>query len=1028
MQEEEKSIVELLNLNYGLFYRNRRFIPSNPIFDGGKLKLEKYSDDLLVYKPIKNGVNSHEGWDIFEKTFSTLITQSSKPIESQEKTFNLSKNDIGLLIPILIIEYRGEANESFQSIINKPSQSNVPDFRWIGEFFAKKVLVGGALVIKDAFQYSYNSLGKLKSLIIKSINKFRYGNKNSFKKTVTDSEQLSIFIEDLDGNLLKNTETMHIIQQLYEFKEANVITYEEVIPTYIFLDTEKQQKSFNKRLVPGISTYHKEYSMSVWIGIQQLIRKCKLEHGLVINANEFISSLCPAVELKLEPLIKLLDTETKLNISHLSTQKELLYITSCIDIFNNKCNLLDKILDEMHIDYQKSAELQINPIHCSIICEKIEIDIEDVIEPSQQLKTEIEEALKKSNPYKELERVFAKYGHVFCIKFSMGGRLTKLNEFSLTEYKFKNVSNNKFEDFESHQETLNAWINLLDRFKMDKNMYIIEESLSHAVAVSNDNIDDWAKSISKNLDSWQVVNCQQFIPLYKLFKDNRLQKEIEFLYSNENRILMTGIAKLKNNKIRYYYEKFNQPLESDEYQIIGSIISDSSEVNLTVSFQMLTVSGFSIVIEELDNKTSTKPIANDLKVYWQLIGNPLSVKYFNKNNRNIRIISGNIPNIKLTREKNDQRIDIEKTGDNFTSDCVIAASFKFSSINFRPKLEVILNSWSDKCINLNIINHSFKEINIYFENEPLELEKINCNLIWYVIYTTQQETITDDELHQIPWKYLGQYLNKEKKELTDDATNEKNSLGEKCGKFNMLSRIVNAIQIVGDSIQPFVPLFSMVTNIVVMNEVAALASSMENLNTQASKSAVRATIVRTPLNEAYKAPMVDPNQLIEPFASYDNVRGSRKTVVKKLFHGLEVACKKVTNIENNDVAQSQKDSFEAKLSMNRTVQGLSAEVENLLDIVRWLAPEKMSVTKNGVGQRYNHQCEMFRKFLIGIILFIKAWQDEPSARPSDLEVQLKLKELYERFQETSPQIRPKDPYCDIEILDLELTESQIEMS
>ncbi|CAG8581152.1 7273_t:CDS:2, partial [Scutellospora calospora] len=27
-----------------------------------------------------------------------------------------------------------------------------------------------------------------------------------------------------------------------------------------------------------------------------------------------------------------------------------------------------------------------------------------------------------------------------------------------------------------------------------------------------------------------------------------------------------------------------------------------------------------------------------------------------------------------------------------------------------------------------------------------------------------------------------------------------------------------------------------------------------------------------------------------------------------------------------------------------------------------------------------------------------------------LEVQLKLKELYEQFNETSPQIRPKDPY------------------
>ncbi|CAG8767287.1 7841_t:CDS:2, partial [Racocetra fulgida] len=312
------------------------------------------------------------------------------------------------------------------------------------------------------------------------------------------------------------------------------------------------------------------------------------------------------------------------------------------------------------------------------------IDIKDAIKPSQQLETEIKEALKKNNPYGELERIFAKYGNVFCTKFSMGGRLTKLNGFPLTEHAIKYVSNNIFEDFENHQETLNTWINLLDRFKMDKNMYIIEESSAHALAITNDNIDDWEKSVSKNLDSWQVVNRQQFIPLYKLFKDS-IQKEIEFLHSNEVRILMTGISKLKNNKIRYYYENFNQPLESDEYQVIGSIVSDGSEeVNLSVSFQMLTVSGFSIVIEELDNK-----------ICWQLIGNPLSVKYFSKNNRNIRVISG-IKNTMFTQEEIDQRIDIEeidqridieKTGENFTSNCVIATSFKFSPINFRPKLE-----------------------------------------------------------------------------------------------------------------------------------------------------------------------------------------------------------------------------------------------------------------------------------------------------------------------------------------------------
>ncbi|CAG8479813.1 14961_t:CDS:2 [Dentiscutata erythropus] len=295
---------------------------------------------------------------------------------------------------------------------------------------------------------------------------------------------------------------------------------------------------------------------------------------------------------------------------------------------------------------------------------------------------------------------------------------------------------------------------------------------------------------------------------------------------------------------------------------------------------------------------------------------------------------------------------------------------------------------------------------------------------------------------------------KEKNEYTNNTTERKNSAGENRGKFNTSSGVVNAIQTVGDAVQPFVPLFSMSMNEVksnlkvVMNEVAALASSMENLNLQASRSAGRATTVRTPLNEAYKAPMVDPNQLNDPFASDDNVRGSRKTVVKKLFRGLEVACKKVPNIENNDTAQSQKgqteliillklgtlcpnitDSHEAKLSnfeLSRTVQGLSAEVKNLLDIVRCVtAIQEHVMNKKRETLKIALCPSEIPNELAKIIK--KAWQDEPSARPSDLEVQLKLKELYERFQETSPQIRPKDPYCDIEIPYVELTESKIEM-
>ncbi|CAG8481509.1 2383_t:CDS:2, partial [Cetraspora pellucida] len=239
---------------------------------------------------------------------------------------------------------------------------------------------------------------------------------------------------------------------------------------------------------------------------------------------------------------------------------------------------------------------------------------------------------------------------------------------------------------------------------------------------------------------------------------------------------------------------------------------------------------------------------------------------------------------------------------------------------------------------------------------------------------------------------------REKKEPTNNITDGKNSAEEYNGRFST-SGIANTVQTAANVAEDIDVLNKSMNEVkfnikVVMNEVAALASSMENLNLQASKSAGRATTARTPLSEAYKAPTVDPSHLNEPFASDDNVRGSRKTVVKKLFRGLEVACKKVPNIENNDTAQSQKGQTELiiLLKLGTFVTAIQEHVMN----------KKRETLKIALcpSEIPNELAKIIKK----------AWQDEPSARPSDLEVQLKLKELYERFQETSPQIRPKDPH------------------
>ncbi|CAG8754454.1 12815_t:CDS:2, partial [Racocetra persica] len=172
-----------------------------------------------------------------------------------------------------------------------------------------------------------------------------------------------------------------------------------------------------------------------------------------------------------------------------------------------------------------------------------------------------------------------------------------------------------------------------------------------------------------------------------------------------------------------------------------------------------------------------------------------------------------------------------------------------------------------------------------------------------------------------------------------------------------------------------------------ITEVTTLMSSANQLDLQIKGGEI--PVDKTgPLIEEYKAPRVDPSELSEPFVSNDNVRGSERTVHKKIFRGIEVACKKVKFTDSGqDGDEKVTDRFETKISnfeLSRSMQGVSSKINN----IRWLAPEKM---RKSSQQRYNHQYE-------------------PSARPSNIEMRQKLKDLFNEHvfsKGISPQIHPK---------------------
>ncbi|CAG8830247.1 36784_t:CDS:2, partial [Racocetra persica] len=114
--------------------------------------------------------------------------------------------------------------------------------------------------------------------------------------------------------------------------------------------------------------------------------------------------------------------------------------------------------------------------------------------------------------------------------------------------------------------------------------------------------------------------------------------------------------------------------------------------------------------------------------------------------------------------------------------------------------------------------------------------------------------------------------------------------------------------------------------------------------------------------------------------------------------------------------------FEARVSnfkYSHDVSEKSSEIKNFPDVIRWLAPEMMLETPS----YYDFPCETYSRETLGIendnlqiprelAEIIKlAWDDNPLKRPSDMDLQLKFKKLYDDHiasKVLSPKIRPEN--------------------
>jgi hypothetical protein len=193
MNESKKALAQYLKLNYRLRYRNGYFVPFEPIVDG-KLELEKYTDQIFIYEPTQDSLNS--AWDLFADKFDIKNDVSSLEFETvQDKISLLAKNDVKILIPVLRIIY--EPFAVVKSSIDKENHQ---------EFLSREVLVGGFLIIRNVLMDNSLEFDRLKAHIFWAINEARWKCKNLLKSAIMHSKLKGV--EDSDGNPIHDMETL----------------------------------------------------------------------------------------------------------------------------------------------------------------------------------------------------------------------------------------------------------------------------------------------------------------------------------------------------------------------------------------------------------------------------------------------------------------------------------------------------------------------------------------------------------------------------------------------------------------------------------------------------------------------------------------------------------------------------------------------------------------------------------------------------------------------------------------------------
>ncbi|CAG8642859.1 9623_t:CDS:1, partial [Scutellospora calospora] len=420
---EDQKLVKAWRLNHGLYLAGNDFMPSNKLILGynGKLNVTTYSRELLIYTVVTDSSDKPKSsWDKLRDTYPEFLSMKENPINE------IFETDVCILFPIAEITYTGPINKGFKLDLNSEEDDFITDnYTEYGHFFAKKLLAGGKLYLRNFDDAKSVQIEHLKSHLVWALDSYHSKRENPFENATIFNFPI---IETTNKNFLKTPKDLAMwIRCLYEDNLVEIISYEEIIPVLTFLDKVEyvyNSDVFTNRLVPGISNKHQEIALKNWIddiplrNLLTWVEKFPFRHGMLIDQFGITLAKKQALNFTQSPIVS---KSNGYNLQFIQPRT----CTEEIFLRNNITHKSNPIPFVACNEYKAATPID-DIIYLFLHNERIKIYFDQCIAPLPVFKKSVEDAIQSIHPYKTLQETFNEFGHFLPKSVVLGNQLREI--------------------------------------------------------------------------------------------------------------------------------------------------------------------------------------------------------------------------------------------------------------------------------------------------------------------------------------------------------------------------------------------------------------------------------------------------------------------------------------------------------------------------------------------------------------------------------------------------------------------------